>query len=99
MNPIIGDNSGYNRRNSYSNRYSNGSQRPTSFRSGYRNYVPNDMSEEEQLRRAYEESLRDNQTPGQPSAQPTAPPYPTEPQNPSDAETLRRLRLRRYQNF
>ena len=64
------------------------------------------MSEEEQLRRAYEESLRDanrqnyQQNTGVP---PTAPPYPTDDnysnlnRNPMDAETLRQLRLRRYQ--
>lgn len=76
------------------------------------------MTEEEQLRRATEESLR-QQNNSQPSAPPMysqfnpnpnanlTPPYPTENYNPPppyptddmhpDYETLRRIRLRKYQ--
>lgn len=59
------------------------------------------MSEDEQLRRATEESLYNSRS----NSSPTAPPYPTD-DNPSfssntdnyDTETIRRLRLRHYQN-
>ena len=98
MDPLIG-NSGHNRYNNYRNNRQNHYSERSYTRPNYESYVPNDLSEEEQLRRAYEESLRDsNRYNG-----PTAPPYPTEDTgynsgNPPDAETLRRIRLRRYQN-
>ncbi|CAG2172703.1 unnamed protein product [Oppiella nova] len=104
LNPLFGGLGG-NSNNNYGNYRRNYNSSSTSGyssnRHNYESYVPNDMSEEEQLRRAYEQSLNDNRN-SRPRTQPTAPPYPTEnsdnyPQNPSDAETLRQLRLRRYQ--
>lgn len=50
------------------------------------------MSEEEQLTRAYEQSLYDTG--------PTAPPHPNDSSHSStnlDSQTLRQLRLRRFQ--
>ncbi|CAG2101730.1 unnamed protein product [Medioppia subpectinata] len=104
VNPLFGgfiphSSNNYRNYRRYDDRSGRSGHRPN--RPHYESYVPNDMSEEEQLRRAYEQSLNDNRN-SRPTAQPTAPPYPTEnsynyPQNPSDAERLRQLRLRRYQ--
>ncbi|XP_054162797.1 rhomboid-related protein 4-like [Oppia nitens] len=77
--------------------YSNHTDSQSTFQSNYATYSPSGMSEEEQLRRAYEESINDYR---QTTTQPTAPPDPNEDNFPQhlNPEQLRQLRLRRYQN-
>lgn len=92
-------NNGYNTsgRSSYSSQHFNNRRNERTYES----FIPSGMTEEEQLRRATEESLRNNRS----DSHPTAPPYPTQthsnpppyPTNDYDAETIRQIRLRRYQ--
>jgi hypothetical protein len=97
--PLIGNGS--------SNTWSRQTSRHSNQRAhSYESYIPSGMTEDEQLRRATEESLLNSRS----NSYPTAPPYPTDdnfgfPSNSNerqtnnyDAETIRRIRLRRYQN-
>jgi hypothetical protein len=98
--PLIGNSNS----NTWSRQTSSHSYQRT--HSSYESYIPSGMTEDEQLRRATEESLLNSRS----NSYPTAPPYPTDDNfrfsshsnerqtNNYDAETIRRLRLRHYQN-